>query len=143
MSVQAIPTQHAQRASQFAHSKGLLAARIALGLVFTLAGASGFIFLFVSAPPAQPGLAGQFQDVFFRSHWVQFVDGVQLISGLLLLSNRYVTLALTMLGAVLANIFAFHISMQPQTIAVPLVVLALWLVLAYNKRENLAPLFSK
>ena len=143
MSVQAISTQNARRAAHSAQAKGLLAARIALGLVFTLAGASGFIFLFAAAPPPQPGLAGQFQDVFFRSHWVQFVDGVQLISGVLLLSNRYVTLALTMLGAVLANIFAFHISMQPQTIAVPLAVLALWLVLAYNKRESLAPLFSK
>ncbi len=39
----------------------------------------------------------------------------------LLLSNRYVTLALTLLGA----------------------VLALWLVLAYSNRDNLAPIFKK
>ncbi|HEV3155582.1 MAG TPA: hypothetical protein VGZ02_17385 [Candidatus Baltobacteraceae bacterium] len=124
-------------------SAGLASVRIVLGLVFLMAGVSGFVFLFVTAPPAQPGLAGQFQDVFFRSHWVQFVDGVELLSGLLLLSNRFVTLALTMLGAVIANILAFHISMQPQTIAVPLVVLTLWTVLAYHHRTTLAPLFTK
>lgn len=128
--------------SKNAQSIGLTSARIVLGVLFLMAGASGFVFLFAGTPPAQPGLAGQFQDVFFRSHWVQFVDGVQLISGVLLLSNRFVTLALTMLGAVIANIITFHVSMQPQTIAVPLAVLALWILLAYQKRERFASLFE-
>jgi putative oxidoreductase len=118
-------------------------ARVLLGLVFLLAGGSGFMFLFMSAPPPEPGLAGAFQDVFFRSHWVQFVDGVQLVAGALLLANRYVTLALTLLGAVIANILVFHITMQPQTIAIPLVVLTLWTFLAYRYRENLAHIFKK
>jgi putative oxidoreductase len=118
-------------------------ARVLLGLVFVMSGLSGFIFLFMAAPPPQAGLAGAFQNVFFRSHCVQFVDGVQLVSGALLLSNRYVTLALTLLGAVVANILVFHITMQPQTIPVPLVVLILWIILAYRYRANLAPLFKK
>jgi len=52
-------------------------ARILLGLVFFAAGLSGF--LLIAHPPAlPPGLAGAFQDVFFRSRWVLFVDGVEL-----------------------------------------------------------------
>ena len=87
-------------------------ARILLGLVFFAAGLSGF--LLISHPPAQPpGLAGQFQDVFFRSYWVLFVDGVELIAGLLLLANRYVPLALAVLAAVIANIIVFHVTMAP------------------------------
>lgn len=119
-------------------------ARILLGIVFFAAGVSGFVFLFVHVNmPAQPGLAGAFQDVFFRSHWVQFVDGVELIAGALLLANRYLTLALTLLGAVIANILFFHLSLQPQTIPVPLVALALWGLLAWRYRAGFAPLWVR
>lgn len=143
MSVHSGTIQAARPSSEKMQAIGLASARILLGLLFLMAGFSGFVFLFAGSPPAQPGLAGQFQDVFFRSHWVQFVDGVEFLSGVLLLSNRYVTLALTLLGAVIANILTFHITMQPGTIAVPLVVLALWTVLAYSKRDRLAPIFTK
>jgi putative oxidoreductase len=117
-------------------------ARIALGLVFTLSGFSGFAFLFISPPPPLPGFAGEFMDVFFRTHWVQFVDAVELIAGVMLLANRYVTLAIVLLGAIFANIFAFHITMQPNTIAVPLALAVLWAFLAYRNRANLAVLFK-
>jgi putative oxidoreductase len=122
---------------------GATVARIVLGLVFTASGISGFVFLFMPAPPAPPGLAAAFSDVFFRSHWVQFVDGVELISGVLLLANRYVTLALLALIAVIANIFWFHLSMQPAGLPAPLVLLALWIVVARRHRAALLPLLAK
>jgi len=117
-------------------------ARVVLGLVFTLSGFSGFAFLFISPPPPLPGLAGEFMDVFFRTHWVQFVDAVELIAGVMLLVNRYVTLAIVLLGAIFANILAFHITMQPNTIAVPLALFALWAFLAYRNRAKLAVLIK-
>jgi hypothetical protein len=122
---------------------GETAARVLLGLLFTASGLSGFALLVLTLPPSPGGLAGAFQDVFFRSHWAQFVDGVQLIAGVLLLANRYVTLALTLLGAILANILFFHLSMQPQTIAIPLVVTALWLFLANRHRATMRVIFTK
>jgi putative oxidoreductase len=121
---------------------GLTAARIALGLVFTLAGASIF-FLIANPPPMPPGLAGTFTSAFFQSRWVVFVDLTELTAGLLLLSNRYVPLALVLLGAVLSNILAFHITMQPGTIALPIILTALWFVLAYSRRSQLGALLQK
>lgn len=121
---------------------GVTAARIALGLVFTLAGASIF-FLIANPPPAPAGLAGTFQQVFFQSHWVVFVDLAELTGGLLLLANRYVVFALVVLGAILSNILVFHITMQPSTIVLPLILTALWFVLAYRHRAQLAVLFTK
>ena len=48
--------------------------RILLGLLFGLAGLSGVYFLSHTPPQLPPGLARDFQDVFFASHWVQFGD---------------------------------------------------------------------
>ncbi len=95
------------------------------------------------APPSPPGLAATFTDAFFRSHWVQFVDGVELIAGLLLLANRYVGLALVALIAVIANMFWFHISMQPAGLPAPLILLGLWIVVAYRNRAALLPLLTE
>lgn len=117
-------------------------ARILLGLVFGAAGLSGF--LLISHPPSQPpGLAGEFQDVFFRSYWVLFVDGVELIAGIFLLSNRYVPLALTMLAAVIANIIVFHVTMAPLGLPIAAIVTALWVILASRYRSNFAPLLER
>ena len=115
-------------------------ARILLGLVFLAAGLSGFL-LINNPPPAPPGLAGAFQDVFFRSHWVLLVDGVEFVAGAVPLSNRFVPLALTLLGAVITNILTFHITMQPAGIIPGLVVTVLWTVVAFRFRSSLAPLF--
>ena len=114
-----------------------LIARILLGLLFVFAGSFAFIPF---NPPPQPGLAGQFRDVYFASHWVKFVDCVMLIVGILLLTNRYVPLALVTLAAILANILFFHIAMQPQTLPIPLVVVVLWVLVALRYRSSFAPL---
>jgi putative oxidoreductase len=116
-----------------------LIARILLGLLFVFAGSFAFIPF---TPPPMPGLAGQFQDVYFASHWVKFVDSIMLIVGVLLLTNRYVPLALVTLAAIIANILFFHIAMQPQTLPIPLVVVVLWFLVAWQHRASFAPLLA-
>ena len=123
-------------------NKASTISRILLGTVFALAGLSGLIMLFfLSPPPAPAGLAGTFQDVFFKSHWVAFVDGVEFATGVLLLANRYVPLALTALAGVISNIIVFHVTMMPAGLPVALFVLVLWTVTALPLRSHFAPLF--
>ena len=119
-----------------------LVSRIVLGLVFFAAGLSGF-FLSFNPPPFPPGLAGTFQDVFFKSGWVLFVDSVELGAGILLLSNRYVPLALTLLAAVISNILVFHITIMPSGLPVALFVTLLWTIVALPFRSTFAPLFAQ
>lgn len=114
--------------------------RILIGLLFLLAGTSGF-FLIHNPPPAPPGLAGQFQDIFFQSRWVLFVDGVEFIAGALLLVNRFVPVALLLLAGVLSNILVFHITMMPLGIFPGLIATLLWFVVALHYRSLFAPLF--
>jgi putative oxidoreductase len=117
-----------------------LIARILVGLVFTVFGLNGFLG-FIPAPPLPPGPAGQFLGALFASHYVYLVSGVQLVSGVLLLVNRYVPLAIVLLGPLLVNILAYHLLMNRTGLAVALVVAILWCLLAYRHRQHLACIF--
>jgi len=119
----------------------VVVARILLGLAFVAAGVLGFIMI-NNPPPAPPGLAGAFQDVFFRSRWVLFVDAIELLAGAMLLANRFVPLALTLLGAVIANIIVYHITLAPAGLPLAAIVTVLWSVVAARYRAGFAPLFA-
>ena len=115
-------------------------ARILLGLAFTIAGLSGFVLTFSSGPPAMPGLAGQFQQLIFQSHFVLFTGGAQLLAGLALLVNRFVPLALMISAAILYNILAFHITMLPMAIVPGIIATICWFLAAFSIRDRLLPL---
>jgi putative oxidoreductase len=116
-------------------------ARILLGLMFTVFGLNGFLH-FIPAPPVE-GPILQFMTVLFETHFYVLIFGVQLIGGVLLLINQYVPLALVALAAVLANIFTFHITMQPAGIGPGIVALILWILTAIPVRANLLPLLQR
>jgi putative oxidoreductase len=115
----------------------VLIARILMGAVFLVFGLNGF-FHFMPAPPLS-GLAGEFTHALMASGYVYLVSGVQVIAGFLLLINQFVPLALVLLGPVIVNIIVFHLSMQPSGLAPGLVMLVLWVVLAYRCRELFVP----
>ncbi|MDP9017828.1 MAG: hypothetical protein M3N19_05885 [Candidatus Eremiobacteraeota bacterium] len=115
-----------------------LIARILLGAGFTFAGAS----IFFVTPPPDPGMAGVFDEVFFKSHWALFVAAAQVVLGVMLLTNRYVPVALIILAAFVYNSFAFHITMAPSSVWAPILVLLLWLLVAMPYRRLFAPIFA-
>jgi putative oxidoreductase len=116
-----------------------IAIRIVLGLLFVGAGAGAFAF---TNPPPLPGLAGDFNAAFVHSHWSLFVGAAQLAIGVLLLANRYVTAALTMLAAFLYNSFAFHATMMPAGLPMVVAVAAMWFFLCWDSRRRFAALFA-
>src|SRR5260370_40299064 len=116
-------------------------ARYPLGLIFVCFGLNGFL-QFLPAHPI-PGIAGQFVGALFMSHYLVAVMFIQLVGGILLLANRYVPLALTILGAVIVNIFFFHAFMDPGGLPKAAVVIVLWLLVAYSARSAFAGLFQQ
>jgi putative oxidoreductase len=89
-----------------------LIARILLGLVFLVFGLNGFLN-FLNTGPAPTGLAGQFLGALILSHYYWVVAALQIAGGALLLVNRFVPLALVLLGPVIVNIICFHVFMNP------------------------------
>jgi putative oxidoreductase len=113
-------------------------ARILLGLVFVVFG-SNFFLNFIPMPPPPPGLAGDYFKVFAASGYMYVVGALQLLSGLLLLIGRFVPLALTVLAAMIFNIWTFHILMNPEgLIPMAIVVLVLEVFLVWSYRDRFA-----
>jgi len=115
------------------------AARLVLGAGFVVFGLNGF-FGFVPAPPL-PEAASAFAGALATSGYLfPLLKATEVIAGSMLLSNRFVPLALTLLAPVLVNIVAFHVFLMPAGSAIPLVLLAAELYLAYIYRAAFAPM---
>jgi len=67
-------------------------ARYLAGVIFLVMGLNGFLHFIPFPPP--PGIAGQFMGALYVSHYLWVIFAFQVISGVLLLANRYVPLAL-------------------------------------------------
>jgi putative oxidoreductase len=115
-------------------------ARLLMGLVFTVFGLNGFLN-FIPPAPAPP-IAMQFVGAMITSHYMVAVFLLELAGGVLLLANRYVPLALTVLWPVIVNILLFHTFMAPAGLPLALIVTVLWGIVAYRFRGVFAVLFE-
>jgi uncharacterized membrane protein YphA (DoxX/SURF4 family) len=109
------------------------AARVVLGLVFFVFGLNGFL-QFLPQPPmpaaALPflgGLAG-------AGYFFPLLKATEVAAGILLLSNRFVPLALTVLAPIIVNIAAFHLVLAPNPIMVAFLLVA-EIYLAWSYRD--------
>lgn len=117
----------------------ILLARLVLGLIFTLAALNGLLHVFPMPP--KPALATQFMGLLDATHYMVPVFALQLIGGLLLLSNRFVPLALAILAPILVNILLFHLLMDRNG-ALPGIVATLCSIALFQRhRRAFAPLF--
>ena len=118
----------------------VLVSRLLLGLVFFVFGLNGFL-QFIPVKELPTGLALQFVTALMQSHYVLVVSATQLIGGVLLLTNRYVPLALALSGPVIVNILCYHIFLSFQGMPIAAVVAVLWFVLFFRYRQHFSGLF--
>src|SRR3954470_7755247 len=116
-------------------------ARFLLGLIFLVFGLNGFLHFIPATPPT--GIAGQFVGALFVSHYLVPIFLLQIVSALLLLLNRYVALALTLLAPIIVNILLIHILMLPSDLPLALVVTVLWIVVFLSTRSSFAGLWQQ
>jgi putative oxidoreductase len=111
-------------------------ARYLLGMIFLTFGLNGF-FSFIHMPPPT-GVAAQFFGALFVSKFYVVIFLLQILGAILLLANRFVPLALTVLGAVIFNILCVHIFMAPEGLPLAAVVTVLWFLTAWRVRSAFA-----
>jgi len=116
-------------------------ARYLLGLAFFVFGLNGF-FHFIPQPAPPPAAMSFLGALLGSGYMFPLIKGTEVIVGALLLANRFVPLALTVLAPVMVNIIAFHLFLEPGAIALPLVLLVAQLYLAYSYRDAFAPMLQ-
>jgi putative oxidoreductase len=115
-------------------------ARVLLGLLFLVFGLNGFMHFIPSPSPI--GLAGQFLGAMFVSHYLSVVFALQVVAGVLLLANRFVPAALTILAPLLVNIALFHALLSPVGYAPAVIAVALWSLVFASQRGAFRPLLA-
>jgi uncharacterized membrane protein YphA (DoxX/SURF4 family) len=112
------------------------AGRVLLGLVFFVFGLNGFLnFLPQPSTPMPEGAVAFVGALVQSGYMLQLIAGVQVVAGALLLSNRFVPLALVLLAPVVVNILAFHAFLAPSGVGFAVVVLAMEVYLAWVYRQ--------
>lgn len=117
-------------------------ARILMGLAFLIFGLNGFLH-FIPQPKEMPEHIASFMGAFMKSGYMfPLIFGTQLLTGILLLINRFVPLALALIAPVIVHIIAFHLFMDPKNIGPGVVVLLLELYLAWSYRSAFCPMLA-
>ncbi len=119
----------------------VLIARILLGLVFLVFGLNKIVPFIPSTMP--PGLAGQFMGALYTSKYLIFVGLCEAASGLLLLSGRYIPLALVIVGPVIVNILLVGLLLTHTALASGIVVTILWFLVYWRVRSAFSGVFQQ
>lgn len=107
--------------------KVALIARIILGLIFFVFGLNGF-FHFIQPPPMGEEAMAFMGALFATGYFFPVLKIFEIVSGALLLSGRFVPLALLFLAPIVLQIFLFHVFLSPDA-GFPLAILVLILEL--------------
>jgi uncharacterized membrane protein YphA (DoxX/SURF4 family) len=114
-------------------------ARIGLGLAFAMFGLNKLV-PFLPQPPISGAPAQFFGALFATGYMIPLIAITEIVAGLMVLSGRFVPLGLALLAPVIVNILGFHLFLAPSGLALPIVVLALELYLAWTYRDAFAPM---
>lgn len=122
--------------------KAVVAARILLGLIFTVFGLN-FYFRFLPTPELNEA-AGSFLGALVNTgYMMEIVKLVEVVGGVMLLAGVFVPLALVLLFPIVLNIFLFHIVLDLAGWPIAVLVMALELFLAWAYRGSFKGMLSR
>ena len=102
--------------------------RFLLAVIFTVLGLNGFLLFIQGATSV--------------SNYLLVIFALQLISGVLLLINRYVPLALTILSPIMMNVLLYGVLISPAGFGFAFFVAILWVVVLVSVRSAFAGIFE-
>ncbi len=114
--------------------------RVLLGLMFVVFGFDGLFHFFPMPPMPEP--ANAVIAVLISYHLFFAVKVLEIVAGLLLLSGRFVPLALCLLAPVLFNIVWFDMHLAPEALPVAVILVGLHGVLTWQHRQQFRPLLQ-
>ncbi len=125
-----------------------IVARVAQGIIFLGSGIFGMLMALgvVPMPPQKEPLseaAAAFMAGLFKSGYLfQLIKATEIVSGALLLANRFTPLALILLAPIVVNIFAVHALLMPSGLPIGILVVVLEAYLGWAYRGSYRALFE-
>ena len=116
-------------------------ARVLLGVVMLLTGLNK-IFWFAPMPHMSPALTAFMGALKETGYYLPFIGIVEATGGALLLVNRFVPLAITILAPVLVNILGVHTFLDVRGFPLAFILIALDVYLAWVYRDAFRPMFE-
>lgn len=118
-------------------------ARVLMGLPLVVFGLNGFLNFIPQPETPMPEKAMAFAGALANSgYMMQMIAVTLLVTGVLLLINRFVPLALALFAPFIVNSIAFHIFLERSGLPVAAVFLALELYLAWAYRAAFKPMLA-
>ena len=134
-------TAESKQSSNIAARHLPTASRVLMGLTFFVFGLEGFLHFMPQPSEPPPAGAMALAGAMIKSGYLfQLVKGTEVLVGTLLLTNRFVPLALVLIAPVIVNIFAFHAFLAPAGLALPIVLIVAELYLARSYRDAFTPM---
>ena len=116
-------------------------ARVLLGVVMLFTGVNK-IFWFVPMPHMTPALSAFMDELKATGYFVPFLGIVEATGGALLLVNRFVPLAITILAPVLVNILGVHTFLDRSGLPLASILIVLDVYLAWVNRDAFHAMFE-
>lgn len=113
----------------------VIGARVLLGLIFVVFGLNGF-FHFVQPPEMSEPAGALMGALVGTGYFMIVVKLVEIISGLMILSGRFLPLGLILLAPVSVNILLFHIFLDPAGLGMAIFIIVMQLFLAWAYRDS-------
>lgn len=116
------------------NSKVTIALQMLLGLALFVFGLNKFMNFMPMGE--MPEAAGNFMAVLATAKYMPILGFLEMLIGALLLTNKYVALALVLLAPLSVNFLIFHIFLAPAGIVPALIISAINLVLLFSNKEK-------
>lgn len=118
-------------------------ARLLLGLLFVIFSLNFWLHFLPVPPPAEGSPAASFMFAIYGSGYLTFVKVLELAGGLLLLSGRFVNLALAFIGPIVVNIALYHFFLEQGGYPLPIALGVLSLVALAGRSDFKAALLNQ
>lgn len=119
----------------------VIGARVLLGLIFVVFGLNGF-FNFIQ-PPEMSEAAGSLMGALVATgYFMVVVKLVEVVSGLMILTGRFLPLGLVLLAPVSVNILLLHIFLDQTGLPMAIFIIAAQLFLAWAYRDSFSSLLQ-
>ena len=118
----------------------VLICRVLLGLIFFIFGLNNLLHFIPMPLPSGDALT--WIGILAAHHWMNFVGVIMVVAGLLLLVNRFVPLALTLLAPIIVSILLYHTLLWPHGAAPAIIALVLEAILIAVYFQSFVPLLA-